>query len=494
YHPLVSMVRGTDASIRLLKAVEQGMDNYRILEEWGPGTFGDACLVEELKGNTQYVIKKVECMDEREANLAAGEAAPLLRLRHPNICAYREFFVTWDNKISALFFCLATDYCAHGDVAAMVRRNRQRVQNTEEKVIQVLLGQSINALIYIHQQNLLHRNLKPSNIFLKDESTFLIGDLLPERLLSDEMRIEKRLGDEWRLWAAPEAMTLTYSEKSDVWSLGCVLLEVMSCSLYTGEMVASLLREIRAEPLCVGKLVPTLQAIGGYPAGLCQLLPLMLQIEPEKRCTAIELVGVPYVKQCLALIGSTLSGQKKTLPSGAIAELEEAGVEKTLEFMQRHSDFEDAQTAAISHLSAYARHPDGLGHIEEIIALVVQAMRLHCSSLDILLDGSKLLQDLLTQALEHGYEGESFTSNDLVVTLVAAARSFPHNMSLLSVIYRVIIILCTNEAATEMLGKAGFLEGVAKIMGRVLQSREMCVSCCRLLWSIGTAGKFGHSR
>ncbi|NP_001088678.1 serine/threonine kinase-like domain containing 1 L homeolog [Xenopus laevis] len=469
------------------------MDSYRTLEEWGPGSFGDFCLVEDLKENTKYVIKKVECMDEREANLAAKEAAALLRLQHPNICAYKEFFITWDNKISSLFFCLVTDFYPYGDVAALVSRNRQRVQNTEEKLIQILLGQTIDALVYIHKHNLTHRNLKSSNIFLKDETSFLIGDLLLETLAADEMRMKKRLDDGWWLWTAPEALRLTYSEKSDVWSLGCILLELMTCSVYTGEMVVSILNEIRVNPRCLEKVVPALQSMADYSSDLCQLLPLMLQMEPEKRCTVNELVEVACVKQCLALAASPLSALKHPLLPGTIHQLAEAPIDQILEFMQRHSDSEDAQIAAIRQLSAYARHPDGWQHIEEILPLVLQAMQLHCSSSDVLLDGCKFLQDLVTNALEHGSDSESFTSRDLVLTLVAAARSFADNRSLLPLICQVLILLSTNEAATEILGQTGFLEDVVKVMGGSLQSREMCVCCCRLLWSIGAAGGSSQS-
>ncbi|MEE6519356.1 hypothetical protein FKM82_031125 [Ascaphus truei] len=275
-------------------------------------------------------FSQVECIDEHEANLALKEAMVLLNLQHPNICAYKEFFITWDNTISSLFLSLVMDVSDQGDLGGIVRLKRQLVKKMDETVIQMLLGQAIDVLVYIHKQKVLHRNLKPSNILLKDEASFLLSDFVVETLAADEMKLKIRMDDECKLWMAPEALQFSYSEKSDVWSLGCVLLDMMTCSITTDAEVAALLQEIRLDPVCLENVLKTLVGKVGYSADLCQVLLQMLQIHPEQRATAIELVDVPYVKKCLILVGSPLSGVKKTLPPGVSDELYEGGIEKAL--------------------------------------------------------------------------------------------------------------------------------------------------------------------
>ncbi|KAG9470901.1 hypothetical protein GDO78_016386, partial [Eleutherodactylus coqui] len=164
-----------------------------VLEEWGAGAFGVSCLVEKLGEGRKFAIKKVECIDEREGNLALEEALPLLELQHPHICSYKEFFMVWDHKISSLCFCLVMDYCERGNLEQMVQENRQQGKIISEEIIQQFLGQATDALIYIHKKCVTHRNLKPSNILLRRADFFVISDFLPRTLAADEMKMKIRV-------------------------------------------------------------------------------------------------------------------------------------------------------------------------------------------------------------------------------------------------------------------------------------------------------------
>ncbi|KAM4696698.1 serine/threonine kinase-like domain-containing protein STKLD1 [Rhinophrynus dorsalis] len=435
------------------------MDRYQVLEEWRAGTFGEICVVKDQAENLKYAVKKVECMDEREANLALKE-------------------------ISSLYFCLVMDLVDHGDLTAIVRRNREQEKKIDEKVVQVLLGQTIDALVYIHKQKVVHRNLKPSNILLKDEDSFLISDFLLETLVTDEMKMKVRVDPEWKLWMSPEALQFSYSEKSDIWSFGCILLDVMTCSTHTDVLAVALLQEIRVDPLCLETVLKKLQNDVGYSADLCQVLLPMLRIDPRERSSAIELVDIPYVRKCLAVVGSPLSGLKKTLPAGIKDELEEGGIEKAIEIMRIYPDCEDAQVAAISLLSRYTAQQQGVLYMEEILSHVVQAMSSHGHSLDLQIEGSRILQELIPHALEQVQGEEWMSSNKLIAALVGGVRSFPQSADLLSLSLSVMMIMSANEVTAEMLVKAGFLEDTVKVMEHSLENREMCVSCCRLLWSM----------
>ena len=57
------------------------------------------------QATSQYyltIVIQVECNDEGEANKAFKEAMALQELRHPYICGYKEFFVTWDKEVRKL--------------------------------------------------------------------------------------------------------------------------------------------------------------------------------------------------------------------------------------------------------------------------------------------------------------------------------------------------------------------------------------------------------
>ncbi|NXL58965.1 STKL1 protein, partial [Chordeiles acutipennis] len=206
----------------------------QVLEQLQPGALG-AMLVAELKTEKgvekKYIIKQVECIEEKQANEALKEAKDLLKLHHSNICAYKELFVTWDNEISSLFLCLVMQHLGQGDLSSVIKGKRQKSEKITDMVILKFLGQMVDALFYIHKQNIIHRNLKPSNILVTGEASFMLSDFSTETLMTDEMKWKIRVEESiyFKSWMAPETFGFSFTEKSDIWSLGCILLDMTTC-------------------------------------------------------------------------------------------------------------------------------------------------------------------------------------------------------------------------------------------------------------------------
>ncbi|XP_073397489.1 serine/threonine kinase-like domain-containing protein STKLD1 [Dendrobates tinctorius] len=464
----------------------------KVLEEWDAGAFGVTCHVEELEGGRKFAVKKVECMDEREGNLTLKEvkriyiwqqAMSLLELQHPHVCSYREFFMIWDPKVSSLFFCLVMDYCDGGNLERMVQETRLQRKLMNEKIIQRFLGQAIDALIYAHKQCGPHRNLKPSNILMKEENVFLISDFVPQTLATDEMKMKIRLDPVHKIYMAPESLGLQYTDKSDIFSLGCILLDLMTTSMKTDAEVSALLEMIKMDPLCLHQHLEEIQYKVGYSEELCQLLTKMLKIHPEERPRAHDLLRDPYVIKCLALVGSPLSGVKKTLPPGVLDEFKDGGIEKVMGLMQRYPDYEEAQLSALKHLAKYDSERNGPLDIGDTIHLVSLSMSTHADSSAVQWEGSRALQRLISQALERE-DYESFSSDQLIGTLVEAARGYPQNAELISAIFSVMMMISVSESAAEALRRTGFLSDLVTIMESSLEDRALCQSCCALIWSL----------
>ncbi|KGL99060.1 putative inactive protein kinase-like SgK071, partial [Charadrius vociferus] len=206
----------------------------QVLEQLQPGALG-TMLVVELKtqkgAEKKCIIKQVECIEEKQANEALKEARDLLKLHHSNICAYKELFVTWDNEISSLFLCLVMQHSGQGDLSSVIKEKRQQSEKITDRVILKFLGQMVDALFYIHKQNIFHRNLKPSNILVTGEASFMLSDFSTETLMTDEMKWKIRVEESsyFKSWMAPETFGFSFTEKSDIWSLGCILLDMMTC-------------------------------------------------------------------------------------------------------------------------------------------------------------------------------------------------------------------------------------------------------------------------
>ncbi|XP_075691190.1 serine/threonine kinase-like domain-containing protein STKLD1 isoform X2 [Rhinoderma darwinii] len=434
------------------------MNKYKVLEEWGAGAFGVTCLVEELGGGRKFAVKKVECTDEREGNLVLEE-------------------------ISSLFFCLVMDFCNGGTLEQMVQDNRQQGKIINEKIIQRFLGQTIHALSYIHDKSVTHRNLKPSNILVRPEHFFVTSDFLPQTLATDEMKMKIRVDPEKKIFMAPESLEFLYTDKSDVWSLGCMLLDLMTTSVKKDAEIIELLEIIKLDPLGLQKTLEAIQEKVGYSEELCQMLPKMLKIHPEERPSANDLLREPYVIKSLVLIGSPLLHLKKTLPPGVLEEFKDGNIEKVIAFMKQFPDFEEAQLSALRHLNNYDADRDGLLDIVDTVRLVSLAMRTHKDSFEVQWGGSRVLLSLISQALEQEVN-EDLSSDDLVVTLVETARGYPQNAELTSVIFSVMMMISVSEQAVEVLRRTGFLSDLVRIMEGSLENREMCMSCCALLWSL----------
>ncbi|NXN51799.1 STKL1 protein, partial [Rynchops niger] len=206
----------------------------QVLEQLQPGALGTMLVVElktEKGAEDKYIIKQVECIEENQANEALKEAMDLLKLHHSNICAYQELFVTWDNEISSLFLCLVMQHSGQGDLSSVIKEKRQKSEKITDMVIMKFLGQMVDALFYIHKQNIFHRNLKPSNILVTGEASFMLSDFSTETLMTDEMKWKIRVEESryFKCWMAPETFGFSFTEKSDIWSLGCILLDMMTC-------------------------------------------------------------------------------------------------------------------------------------------------------------------------------------------------------------------------------------------------------------------------
>ncbi|XP_077140443.1 serine/threonine kinase-like domain-containing protein STKLD1 isoform X2 [Ranitomeya variabilis] len=472
--------------------LRQIMNKYKVLEEWDAGAFGVTCLVEELEGGKKFAVKKVECMDEREGNLALREvkslyswrqAMSLLELQHPHVCSYREFFMIWDSKVSSLFFCLVMDYYDGGNLERMLQETRRQRKIMNEKIIQRFLGQAIDALIYVHKQLGPHRNIKPSNILMKEENVFVISDFVPQTLATDEMKMKIRVDPEHKIYTAPESLELQYTDKSDIFSVGCILLDLLTTSMKTKTEVSALLEMIKMDPSRWHQNLEEIQGKVGYSEELCQLLTKMLRIHPEERPRASDLLCEPYVIKCLALVGSPLSGVKKTLPPGVLDEFIDGGIEKVIGLMQRYPDYEEAQLSALKHLANYDSERDGPLDVGDTIRLVSLSMRTHADSSAVQWEGSRALQRLLSQALERE-DYENFSTDDLIRTLVEAVRGYPQSTELISAIFCVMTMISVSEPAAEALRRTGFLSDLVTVMESSLEDRDLCQSCCALIWSL----------
>ncbi|XP_041054601.1 serine/threonine-protein kinase Nek5-like [Carcharodon carcharias] len=197
------------------------MDKYEVIKLLGEGAFGKAFLVEAKDDNRQVVVKEVKTakMHWKEKEASLKEVTFMEKMKHPNIVTFLDSFEEGQNLY------IVMEYCDGGDM--MRRINMQHgVCFAEEQVldwfVQICLG-----LKHIHDRKILHRDIKTQNIFLCHKGvTVKLGDFGIARMLNNTMELAHTcIGTPYYL--SPEiCANQPYNNKTDIWSLGCVLYEL----------------------------------------------------------------------------------------------------------------------------------------------------------------------------------------------------------------------------------------------------------------------------
>ena len=138
-------------------------DSYTIGDVIGKGSYGEVTLARHKRDKKQYVIKKIDfrSASEKERLYAQQEVDILSKLKHPNIVSYRESFQTDDGAIA-----IVMGYCELGDLYTHLKQQSKLKEYLEESKIVEWFVQISMALQYMHDNNILHRDLKTQNIFL----------------------------------------------------------------------------------------------------------------------------------------------------------------------------------------------------------------------------------------------------------------------------------------------------------------------------------------
>ena len=260
------------------------MENYIVLETIGSGSFGKVTKVQRKSDNKILVWKEMAygSMSEKEKQLLVSEVNILRELKHPHIVRYYDRILDRDNKKIYIIM----EYCERGDLAQLIKRlaannsnnaSSQFPANEANKPLNSISNSCANSAGNIHQVSnqssnsarfndeetawrvllqmclalkechsprnqdpasspttssgrILHRDIKPGNIFLDEFNNCKLGDFGLARVLSsNSVFATTNVGTP--LYMSPEQISeQAYDEKSDIWSLGCVIYELCTLS------------------------------------------------------------------------------------------------------------------------------------------------------------------------------------------------------------------------------------------------------------------------
>ena len=251
----------------------------------GEGAFGKAWLVHKKDDlNSRFVIKEVNIskMTRREKDDARNEITVLSQMKHPNIVSYQGSF----EEAGKLYILM--DYCDGGDLHTKISSLKNQLFEEDQIInwfVQLCLG-----IKHIHDRKILHRDIKTQNIFLNRQATIVkVGDFGISKVMNSTVELARTcIGTPYYL--SPEICEgRPYNHKSDVWSLGCVLYELVSLkhAFEAGNMNNLVLKIIKGS-------YPALPT--KYTKELRNLVGILLKRQPKERPSVNEILKTPIIK------------------------------------------------------------------------------------------------------------------------------------------------------------------------------------------------------
>ena len=201
------------------------MENYEFLGNIGQGMSGKVYKARHKQENRFYAIKKLNFneINEKERIAIQDEVNLLKQLKHPNIVTYKDSFFDNDNCLNIVMV-----FCELGDM--YTKKKKKKGEYFPEETILLWVAQLCLALSYVHDKQILHRDIKTQNIFIQNEHTIRIGDFGIAKGYNQNQDLGGSLIGT-PLYMAPEVYNSSkkYSFRSDIWSLGCCIFEM--CNL-----------------------------------------------------------------------------------------------------------------------------------------------------------------------------------------------------------------------------------------------------------------------
>uniref|UniRef100_A0A8C3BCK5 non-specific serine/threonine protein kinase n=1 Tax=Cairina moschata TaxID=8855 RepID=A0A8C3BCK5_CAIMO len=198
------------------------MEGYEVLKVLGEGSFGRALLVHHKITDQKYAMKEIRLpMSSSDVENSRKEAILLAKMKHPNIVAYKESFEA-DGHLY-----IVMEYCDDGDLMEKIKHQRGKL--FPEDMILHWFVQMCLGVKHIHDKRVLHRDIKSKNVFLTQNGKVKLGDFGSARLLAHPGAYAcTYVGTPY--YVPPEIWeSMPYNNKSDIWSLGCILYEL--CTL-----------------------------------------------------------------------------------------------------------------------------------------------------------------------------------------------------------------------------------------------------------------------
>ncbi|XP_044264417.1 serine/threonine-protein kinase fused [Tribolium madens] len=255
------------------------MDKYEVIKLLGEGSFGRVYKAKVVADST-FVALKVICKGRRSNKEIVGlrrECEIQRHLHHPNIIQMLDSFETPSEIV------VVTEF-AQKELNTVLGKEGYLSEERATPIIWDL----VSALNYLHSHRVLHRDLKPQNILIDSKNRAKLCDFGFARNMSTGTHVLTSIKGT-PLYMAPELIEeQPYDYKADLWSLGCIMYELL----------------VGAPPFCTASILHLIRLIRHeqirWPTFISEncvsFLKGLLQKDPSKRINWEEILNHDFVK------------------------------------------------------------------------------------------------------------------------------------------------------------------------------------------------------
>ncbi|KAL7068625.1 NEK Ser/Thr kinase family protein [Cryptosporidium serpentis] len=271
------------------------MEKYIIKAKIGEGGSGECWLAESIKDKYKVAVKIINTSNINELIKcrAIHETKILSMIKHQNIIE------AFESYSSQNMICIIMEYADKGDLNKFLKIRQNKMEYLTENEVMFIFLQILMGIKSLHERDIIHGDIKTSNIVLFSNGLVKISDFGSSKIEYFDKNLQsKNISDSSDLnkliigtphYMAPE----TYSENicnmnSDIWSLGCILVEL--CLLYPifeklsfHELLIFSLRNKDKFQELIFNCIENFKIEKRYSKELYELCKLLLNIEPELR-------------------------------------------------------------------------------------------------------------------------------------------------------------------------------------------------------------------
>ncbi|CAG9760583.1 unnamed protein product [Ceutorhynchus assimilis] len=221
----------------------RSVEEFQCLNRIEEGTYGVVYRAKDKRTDEIVALKRLKMEKEKEGFpiTSLREINTLLKGQHNNIVTVRE--IVMGSNMDKIFIVM--DYVEH-DLKSLLETMRHKKQHFMPGEVKCLLKQLLQAVAHLHDNWILHRDLKTSNLLLSHKGILKVGDFGLAREYGSPLKAYTPVVV--TLWyRAPELLLCTkeYSTPIDVWSVGCIFAEfLLMNALFPGKSEVDQLNRI----------------------------------------------------------------------------------------------------------------------------------------------------------------------------------------------------------------------------------------------------------